>query len=1196
MQAHQATHLLRQVHCWLVVQGLDGLADPDLLERFRRERSEAAFAVLLERHGPLVLRVCGRLLDDGHAVEDAFQATFLALACQADSIRKSTSLAAWLHGVACRVARRMRDRARRTFPAAAGHPAAQDDTADDVTRRELGRALHEEIDRLPERYRQVTVLCCVEGATRDEAARRLGVPVGAVKKRLATARELLRQRLTRRGIVPSTALLAALLEQTASPPAVWATLLRTTLEAAVLSPGSGTAGGVGSVGAVAAAKETVWTMSLTKGKSLLFVLTLALLGSAASVLPLAGRHGPPTAAPSRLSTAPASVGAGLGDDAPLPAGATARLGTARLQQDGDVFFVAFDRQDRHLITARQGRARCTECHLNPLGPDQEGIEGMVRVWNFRSAKVTRQLGKMTEIHKIGLVVGEGGAIRVVRSAPGLPAVSVAASPAAGNPVLRVVLAEAGPAGPIVLWDLATGKQKKLGEADAKAGLVGLAFSPDGKVLASLGAGGRARLYDVAAGEEAPGGVAAEAGREVGWGDAVVFSPSGKLLATTGSVREGARVTGVLDVWERDTGKRTLRLKGRARGSPAVGFSPDGRWLAWTAEDGTLRLTDAATGKEVRTLGKPEQTQYLAGLAFSPDGKRLATRGYDQAVRLWDVARGREVRQLAPARPGRGMGRRTLFGVAGAGPTPGLAFSHDGKLLAAAGSDGTVTFWDGASGRELVPGHKGPLIGAVFASGGKVLCSLGEDGTVRQWDPASGRHLESIVLPAGAHRVALAPDGRAVVLRTDARTLVVWDLATGAARVRVPDLETGRGRCLGCDPPGGLRLSADGKLLARIAPDGNVGVWEVPSGRCRWTLKDAARAGAVPIFGQTLQDLVFAVDSKRLAAVKATTSRESTPAASVFLWDLDRGKLVCRLDGLGRLSAPVVLAPDGRTLATVSQDGTAALWEIATGKERLRLRTGVAGPLTALAYSPDSSLILAAGPDQTLWCWDAVTGERLGQRRGDQAEVGVLAFAPDGRKLVSGGRDGTLLLWDAASFRKEERPRAAKLEPAEERQCWDDLAGTDAARAALALARLRAAPSQARALVRRQLRPVAAPAPEKLRGWIKDLDSDDFARRQQATAELAKHGCLAEPALKKALEDRPSLEARRRIESLLNKLSTEEPTSGDELRGLRAVELLERLAQPEADEVLQSLSEGAGGARLTREARAALERRRSRAGR
>jgi RNA polymerase sigma factor (sigma-70 family) len=1173
------------------VQAQGALADPDLLERYRRERNEAAFAVLLERHGPLVLRVCGRLLDDGHAVEDAFQATFLTLAHQAGSIRKSTSLAAWLHGVACRVARRMRDRARRTFPAAALHPAADEDPAAEVMRRELGCALQEEIDRLPERYRQVTVLCCVEGTTRDEAAQRLGVPAAAVKKRLEAARGLLRRRLTRRGIVPSTAVLAALLEQTVRPPAVQAALLRTTLEAAISFRGSGTAVGVASAGAVAAAKETVGTMIRAKGKALLFVLTLALLGSAASVLALTGRNGPPTDdAPSGPSSAPTAAGAGLRDETPLPAGATARLGTAHWQQDGDVFFVAFDRQDKQLITARQGSTRCTGCHRNPFGADLESVEGMVRVWNLRSAKVTRQLGKLAEDSRIGLLVGEEGALRVVRNPSGLPAVSVAGSPAGD------LLAETGPAGPIVLWDLATGRQKELGQANPGAGLVGLAFSPDGKRLASLGAGGRVRLYDMAAGKEAPGGVAAEAGRQIGWGDTVVFSPDGKLLATTGSVREGGVVTGVLDIWERNSGKRTLQLKGRARGSPAVSFSIDGRSLAWPAEDGKLRLTDVATGKEVRTLGQPEQTRYLAGLAFSPDGKRLATRGYDQAVRLWDVSSGREVRQLAPALTGQRLGGRSVFGVAGGVPAASLAFAHDGKLLAGAGPGGAVTFWDGASGQEVIPGHRRPVTGAAFSADGKVLYSLGDDGTVRQWDGAGGRQQQSHLLPGEADRVALAPDGRTVVFRTDARMLAVWDVAAGAARVRVPDLEMNMGRCPSFNPPGGVRLSADGKLLARIGADGTVAVWEVPSGRGRWTLNDAARAGEVPAAGQTLQDLVFAADGRRLAALKAGTSRENPPAASVSLWDLERGKLVRRLDGLKGLSALMVLAPDGRALVTAGQDGTAVLWEIATGQERLRLRAGVAGPLTALAYSPDSALVLAAGPEQTLWCWDAVTGERLGQRRGDQADVGVLAFAPDGRKLVSGGRDGTLLLWDVASFRTEERPRAPKLEPAEERHYWDDLASADAGRAASALARLRAAPPEAVALIRRQVRPVAGVAPEKLQRWIKDLDSDAFTQREQATAELAKLGSLAEPTLKKALEDRPSQETRRRIADLLDRLPTEDPTSGEELRGLRAVELLERLAQPDADKQLQALSEGADGARLTREARAALERRRSRTGR
>jgi WD40 repeat protein len=879
----------------------------------------------------------------------------------------------------------------------------------------------------------------------------------------------------------------------------------------------------------------------------------------------------------------------LRDSTPLPDGATARLGTAHFCQDGDVFFVAFDRRDEQLITARQGAThRCSSCHRHPFEPELDGrpaVEGMVRVWDLKSGKMGRQVGELAANPGLGGLIGEEGAVRVSRKATELPTVSVALSPAGD------LVAETGPAGPVVLWDLATGQRRELGRSDPEAGLVSLAFAADGKLLASLGAGGRVRLYDPATGMEAAGGVTADPGCQVGWGDAVVFAPSGKLLASSGSVREGDVSTGVLDIWDRDTGKRTLQLKGRARGSPAFGFLPDGALLAWPGEDGTLHLTDVATGKDLRTLGKPEQTRYLAALAFAPDGKRLATRGYDRAVRLWDVTTGREVRQLYPAGEGQRMGGRSFFGTAGAALSASLAFSHDGKLLAAAGPRGTVFFWEVATGREAVSGHKGSLAGAVFTPDGKALYSLGEDGTVRQWDPARGREQESTPLPAEAHDVVLAADGRAAAFPTDQKTLVVWDLAAGAARVRVPDLEGNKGICPGCLPRGDLRLSPDGMLLARLGADGTVGVWEVPSGRNRWVLEDA-RTKARPTMGEAVQSLAFTADGRRLAALQTGTSRDDPTAASVFLWDLGSGKLLRRLDGLTRVSAPVVLGPDGRTLAIASQDGTVALWEVVTGRERVRLRTGGDGPLTALAYSPDGALVVAAGPDQTLWCWDALSGEQLGKRRGDQADVRVLAFAPDGRKLVSGGRDGTLLLWDVAGFWKEERPRAERLEAAEERQCWEDLAGTDAARAVRALSRFRAAPLQALALVREHVRPAVAPAAATLERWIKDLDSSEFAVRERATAELAKLGELAEPALKKALESRPSPEVAKRIERLLDNLKDEQVlSSGEGLRGLRAVELLERLADPNADKLLQALSEGAAGARLTREARAALERRR-----
>jgi RNA polymerase sigma factor (sigma-70 family) len=186
-----------------------GLTDADLLARYAGGREEAAFDVIVRRHGPLVLAVCRRILDDSHAADDAFQATFLVLARRARSIRKSRSLASWLHGVARRIAARARAsgrtrrwyerRWRRTPPSDALH---------EVVWRDVGAILDEEIQKLPERVRVPFVLCYLQGVTNDAAARTLSCPTGTVLSRLSKARELLRARLTRRGLVLSAGFLA----------------------------------------------------------------------------------------------------------------------------------------------------------------------------------------------------------------------------------------------------------------------------------------------------------------------------------------------------------------------------------------------------------------------------------------------------------------------------------------------------------------------------------------------------------------------------------------------------------------------------------------------------------------------------------------------------------------------------------------------------------------------------------------------------------------------------------------------------------------------------------------------------------------------------------------------------------------------------------------------------------------------------
>jgi RNA polymerase sigma factor (sigma-70 family) len=187
--------------------------DGELLRRFIQLDDQDAFAELLRRHGPMVLGVCSRLLDDADA-EDAFQATFLVLARRASAVRKHSSLGSWLHGVAVRLSRRVRADAirRRQRETRATGPTAE--SSSNVERRDLRQVLDEELDRLPEHYRAPLVLCYLEGRTLAEAADQLGCKDGTICSRLARGRDLLRSRLERRGVTPTVGLAgAALTEQ-----------------------------------------------------------------------------------------------------------------------------------------------------------------------------------------------------------------------------------------------------------------------------------------------------------------------------------------------------------------------------------------------------------------------------------------------------------------------------------------------------------------------------------------------------------------------------------------------------------------------------------------------------------------------------------------------------------------------------------------------------------------------------------------------------------------------------------------------------------------------------------------------------------------------------------------------------------------------------------------------------------------------
>lgn len=213
-----------------------GLTDAALLQRFARERDESAFDEILHRHGRMVMGVCLRMLGDWHAAEDAYQATFLVLARRAGSIGWQASVSNWLYGVACRIARKERARLarRREQPAEAmPEPVQPAERAN-----ELAGLLDEELSQLPEKYRAPIVLCYLEGRSNEEAARRLGWPVGTVWCHLSRGRQMLRSRLERRGVALGAALLAALVGRDATAAATSALAERTTQAAVAFAVGS----------------------------------------------------------------------------------------------------------------------------------------------------------------------------------------------------------------------------------------------------------------------------------------------------------------------------------------------------------------------------------------------------------------------------------------------------------------------------------------------------------------------------------------------------------------------------------------------------------------------------------------------------------------------------------------------------------------------------------------------------------------------------------------------------------------------------------------------------------------------------------------------------------------------------------------------------------------------------------------------
>jgi sugar lactone lactonase YvrE len=471
---------------------------------------------------------------------------------------------------------------------------------------------------------------------------------------------------------------------------------------------------------------------------------------------------------------------------------------------------------------------------------------------------------------------------------------------------------------------------------------------------------------------------------------------------------------------------------------------------------------------------------------------------------------------------------------------------------------------------------------VRGGAGRLLATRAHgDHTVRVWDPHTGKPLHVLGKAENyGYTLAFAPDGRRLL----------WGDWEG--RVHVADPHTGK-ELTGweVDPEiktlNELAFAADGRTLftasSKAAGPGEsrpalFQIWDAAAGKPLLRRKDAHGS----------------YDTACLAVAPDLTAVVVQDRGGILLRDVARGRERVRFQGADLRAFYYVFSPDGKTLATVTYrpvengsrwtDYTLRLWEVASGKELLAIPTDE--DAYNLAFSADGALV-ASGSAEAIRLWDVATGRPVGRFRGHDARVQCLGFSPDGKTLATGLADSTILIWDLSSLPKVARPAPAEVGPRALAQAWDDLASEDGGRAHRALAVLTADPAKGVALLKGRLRPASDETTRRIRQRIAELDSEDFETRRRASQELEELAVEAEPALLRVIGDNPSPEMRKRVEALLELPRRSPPP--ETLRRLRSVQALERIASPEAREVLKSVAGGDAEAPLTREARGALDR-------